>query len=202
MDVAETAAALRDAQGYEEALTERTSGMTNMVWGLAAALIFLTYGSAADLIERADKTWLYGVLWIPGVLLGTLLTIALWSSHAISLARTMDAKDGWRHLGLNIVAFLALTAALAGLLHVLDVAWEPSVLMTLVNGIFALIIATRERSISLACSRDTLIAGIWMIGAGIAIGLLGLQHEAAALAGAAITATGWAGSGLWTFLRS
>lgn len=200
MDAHQAAAALKDAEGYEEALTNRTGGMTNLVWGLAAPLIFLTYGAAGGLVLDGHE-WVMALLWIPGALLGGILTATLWISHAVTLHHPVSHKDGWNHLGKNILIFLVLAAIIAAAAAWADLTWNMSVVMVLVNGAFAFVVAMREAKDAPACGRNTMVAGGFMLIAGLLLGFLAFGEPGSSLGGAAITALGWGGSGLWTFIR-
>ncbi|MGB0652775.1 MAG: hypothetical protein ACPGQL_06200 [Thermoplasmatota archaeon] len=202
-DAARAAAALGELEGYEETLSNRAAGTTNMVWGMAAAGIFLTYGTAGGWLSSwPELEWLFALLWIPWVAMGTGLTWTTWVTHAVSLQRSPAMRDGMKASGLSFLLFGTLVAATFGLLVLgLGLAWDTSAVMTLVNGLFALILGTSLRRHSTTCSTNTVLAGLWMALLGVTIGVAGLGHEPAALAGASACALGWFGSGLATYLR-
>ncbi len=195
----DAATALHELEHVEESLTARTAGLTNIVWGLASPLIFLTYGTAASWIEANGFQWLYAVLWIPGVALGSLLTKLLWRQHAVHLRRAPGGD--WRMIAYT-GAFLVLAAALWFVTdQLLDWHWTTSAIMTVTNGFFAILIAGIEHRGDVPCARYGYPAGAWMIIAGLTIALAGAGHVAASLLGAAAVSIGWTAAGLWMIRR-
>lgn len=193
------AATLRDLEGVEETLTARTAGLTNMVWGIASPLIFLTYGTAAAWIEPRGLEWLYALLWMPGVALGMTLTSLLWVQHAVRLHQ--EPGGAWR-VPAYLLAFFALAAVLwVTTERLLDWHWTTAALMTIANGLFAYLVTAVERRSGVPCGPGGYTAGTWMVLAGIALGATGAGHTAASLLGAAATALGWTGAGLWMLRR-
>lgn len=79
----EAARVLARASTYEDALVQRTEGLTQMVWGLCTSALFLTYGFGS-LLDAPG--WAYGLLWIPWIAAGMIFTLALWRSAALSHA--------------------------------------------------------------------------------------------------------------------
>lgn len=192
--------ALGDLPRYEETLTARTGGLTSMLWGLVGAGIFLTYSTASDLIETAGAYWAFALLWIPWVAAGIAFTGALWSNHAVSLRR--DPQLG-RGLGfsLGLVAFfLGMAVVLFFVLDVLaGVEWTIHSLMTIVNGLFAVGLGAFQARHRHSGAKWVMAAGAIMLLAGLAIGARGLSDDAAALLGAAATASAWFGAGALTY---
>ncbi len=190
---------LHGLERVEETLTARTAGLSNIVWGLASPLIFLTYGTAAPWVEANNHHWLYALLWIPGVALGSLLTKLLWRQHAVHL-RQAPGGD-WRMLGYIALFFATATALWFVTDKALQWHWTTSALMTVANGFFALMIATVEHRGQVPCARYGYPAGAWMILAGLTIAFAGANHAAASLLGAAATSIGWTLAGLWMIRR-
>lgn len=84
---------LQDAAGFERSLARRTHGLTLMAWGIVSSGMFVSYGFAALL----DVEWyVFATLWMPWVLLGVLMTVALWRSAALSRP---DLPTKWHDRG-------------------------------------------------------------------------------------------------------
>lgn len=195
--------ALRDLPRYEERLTARANGLTGMVWALATAGIFLTYGTADPFLEDAGHTWAFAFLWMPWVLAGVATTGAIWHSLAISLKRDPGAAKGLATSGIGIGLFLVLAAGLFyGLDALADVEWTTSAIMTMANGLFAATFAFILQRRYPACRPGPLVvAGVVMLLAGAGIGLAGVESAAAALLGAFAAGTSWFGAGLHAYVK-
>ncbi len=196
MTATEAAEALDRIDDYAEGVTKRTLGLTNMVWGLAAASIFLAYGTAAPWIEDTQTYWLYAVLWIPSIVAGQWLTMALWRHHAIQTDTDADAKEGWIRIGLYTGAFFAVAAIVVFGGRAMGIDWQIATYMILVNGALAGAIAGFESRHDRHCGPPTMWAGAGLIAVGIAVGLSGADHAAASLVGALAVAIAWFASGI------
>ncbi len=198
----DAAEALRSLEGFEEKLDRRTGGMTNMVWGLASAGIFLTYGSASEWIAEQALHWLFSLLWIPWVAGGMALTGALWSSKAVTMGRDPESRGSLlASLGFT-GAFLAILAAVAlvgG--RLLDLDWDTNTTLVLVNGLFIGLIGTAHRRHDKACAAYTLGAAVVVVLAAIVLAATGLADAPANLIGAAVVGGAWFGSGWLVYLK-
>ncbi len=200
----QAAQALRGLEGYEERLSSRAAGLTNMIWGLATAGIFLTYGSATDWAEAQGLPWLLALLWIPWVAAGITTTGAIWNAHAVSLGRDRD-HDNRKSLLMSLgytVGFLALMGAVFAIAElVIGLDWDFNVIMVLVSALFAWLVSAGERGSNLACSRHTSVAALAMAAAALVMGLVGLANEPANLLGATVVGGAWFASGIVTFTK-
>ncbi len=199
MDAAE---ALRSLEGFEQGLDRRTGGMTNMVWGLASAGIFLTYGSADTWIQDIGQYWLFGFLWIPWVAAGMALTAALWGSKAVTMGREPGTRSEWlASLGFT-GAFLLILAAVAGIgSRVLGLDWDTNTTLVLVNGLFIGLIGSVHRRHDRACATYTLAAAVAVVLGALALAVVGIGDAPANLAGAAIVGAAWFVSGALTYRK-
>lgn len=78
-----------------EALEQRTSGITWMIWGIAVAAIFVSYsyvGVVAEVYDPAAAS-LNSWLWLPWVLLAVVATRQLWHSAGLVLEIDTDGFD-------------------------------------------------------------------------------------------------------------
>lgn len=196
----QAAATLHDLEDVEERLTARTAGLTHLVWGMAAPLIFLTYGSADALVQRHEAWWAFSVLWIPGALLGALLTHHLWNHNALRLDRPTDGRRDLRVLA-YIAAVLALGATLWLTTNAVGQTWTVSTTMTIANGLLAILIGLIERRGGVPCTHHALLAGIGILLGGILLVLFAVPDRASTLLGAAITSLGWTLAGLMMIRR-
>ena len=92
MTAPEAARALVEASRYEDALAERTAGITWMVWGIATPAIFLTYAFASVLGGRG---WWMSLLWIPWVVMAVATTVSLWRSAALAAPALASGSSSW-----------------------------------------------------------------------------------------------------------
>lgn len=196
MTATEAAEALDRIDDYGEGVTKRTIGLTNMVWGIAAATIFLAYGTGAGWIEQRGWYWLYGVLWIPGVVAGQWTTSALWKHHAIQLHRAEHPKEGWLRIVAYTGGFFVVAAIVVFGGRALGIDWQISTYMILVNGVLAGAVAGYESRHDRYCGPPTMLAGAALIVVGVLVGISGAGHAAASLIGALAVAIAWFGSGV------
>lgn len=192
--------ALNDLPHYEERLEARTGGLTCMLWGLAVAGIFMTYTAAADLIEQAEASWAFSLLWMPWVIAGSALSGMLWRSNAITLRKPDEARQGYMISVVTTLAFIGFAAALFVGLNVLaGLEWTVHSFMTVASGLMALLLATWQRRAWGPGARNVAIAGLVMVLAGIALGLSGVGDTGAGLLASAATGLAWFGAGLATY---
>lgn len=104
----EAARVLARASTYEDALVQRTEGLTAMVWGICTSALFLTYGFGSVL---GAPRWAYGLFWIPWVAAGMIFTLALWRSAALS----RPAGAAFERPTRVIVRFLLVTLAFSAI---------------------------------------------------------------------------------------
>ena len=194
--------ALADLPRYEERLEMRTGGLTCMVWGLAIAGIFVTYAAAADVLEAHEAYWAFGLLWIPWVVAGSVASATLWRSHAITLRRDADARQGWKVSGAITLAFLAVAAGLFVALDlVAGVEWTVHSIMALASGVMAVALGLVTWRHWGAGSRHLLVAGAVILAGAFALGLSGIGEDASGLLAAALTGTAWFAAGLATYRK-
>lgn len=202
MTPAQAAQVLHDVRGYEETLTARAAGMTLMVWGLAAAGVFLTYNAADPYLEDVGRTWLFNLLWIPWIAAGILFSGALWASHSISMRQEFEGRRGVVGSLLATLLFFVIAAALfVGLDVAAGIEWTTNSIMLTANGLFAIALATLRRHDWDHSTVPVLVIGVAMTLAGIGMGLSGLSHEAAGLLGAAVAGSSWFGAGIVTYRK-
>ncbi|HEX2021681.1 MAG TPA: hypothetical protein VHH36_03160 [Candidatus Thermoplasmatota archaeon] len=111
----DAARAVAAAARYEDALAQRTEGLTSMAWAPVAPGIYLTYAYAKDL--AGFPSWGFALLWLPWVAVAGLTTFALWRSAGLSAPRMKDPLTPVGYLW----RFLAFTGAIALAL----VLWKP-----------------------------------------------------------------------------
>lgn len=192
--------ALGDLPRYEENLTAKAGGMTSMVWGLAAAGIFLTYLAAGDWLEEMRAYWAFALLWIPWVAAGIALSGAIWVSHAVSLRSDPKTGQGLAKSLAFTGLFLAIAAALfLGLDVLAGVEWTVHSLMTVANGLFALAMAGVQMRAKACGAGNVAAAGAMMLAAGIALGLAGASDVVSGLLGATVVGLGWFAAGVLTY---
>lgn len=83
----DAAQALVQAQGWEEALRQRTEGITVATWGLVSPGIFLSYALAGASFGDDVPAWgsvLFALLWAPWVAAGVAVTASLWRSACLA----------------------------------------------------------------------------------------------------------------------
>lgn len=117
-----------------DALEQRTSGLTWMVWGIAIAAIFVSYsyvGVIADAYDPAASS-LDPFLWIPWVVLAVLTTRALWRSAGLVL----PIEPGGLDLESLLVGVLFVGLSYGGILAVQELGvplLEPAVVLVAVG---------------------------------------------------------------------
>lgn len=76
-----------EVDNVHDALEQRTSGITWMVWGIAVAAIFVSYSYVGVLADAYDPqaASLNPILWAPWVLLAVIVTRQLWRSVGLVL---------------------------------------------------------------------------------------------------------------------
>lgn len=194
--------ALGDLPRYEERLEMRTGGLTCMVWGIAIAGIFMTYAAAGDWLEAREAYWGFGLLWIPWVAMGSVTTATLWRSHAITLRREADARQGLLASGGITLAFVAVAAALfVGLDVVAGVEWAVHSIMAVASGILALGMGLLTRRHWGVGSRNLMVAGGVIVAGAVVLGLSSAGDTATGLLASALTGAGWFGAGLSTYAK-
>lgn len=97
LEAREALATISEAVKLEQALRSRTEGITWMVWGLIWVGYELSFDAWAWITRPAPFDATVGwVMWVPWVLAGTLVTIALWRTAAVSVPALEDRKPaGW-----------------------------------------------------------------------------------------------------------
>jgi hypothetical protein len=207
--------ALTQLEGYEEGLTARIGGLTSMVFGIAVAGIFVTYGvaSAWGFVQR--HPWVQSFLWVPWILAGTVITTSLWSLHAIQLRRP---DRGWRASAYSLMLSLVFTAIALALsflpvpqIHA-GAAFAPLAsqlgmfgFMTVVTGLFTLVMAGMAYGRFMGKPRGAAVpllgAGLAILVGGFAMGMVALDGLPAALLSAGLCGTAYFGAGLVPYLR-
>lgn len=194
--------ALGDLPRYEEKLEMRTGGLTCMVWGLAIAGIFMTYAAAGQWLEDLGAYWVFSVLWVPWVVAGSVTSSTLWRSHAVTLRREPDARQGWLvSVGIT-VAFLVVAAVLFVVLDVGGVfKWTIHSIMALSSGVIAVGLGVFTRRHWGVGSRNLILAGMAIAAGAVALGLSGASETASGLLASALTGIGWFTAGLATYRK-
>lgn len=176
----EAARLLANASRYEDALAQRTEGLTAMVWGICTSALFLTYGFA-DVLDAPG--WALSLLWLPWVGVASVFTYALWRSAALSLPRPQAGEPRgywWRIvaatgavtlvfallrpdgplLPLAVIGALWTLMPLVGLLH----ASPPGRVVWLASGLACLVaagaLALADAGIEVSGTASILVPGI------------------------------------------
>lgn len=189
-------AAIDDLRGFESRLSSRVGALTGMMWGMASAAIFVTYGLAGS--TPGFPAGLMPFLWAPWALGAMLVTGFAWRLHAISLRRPYDRSRGRRFS----LAFSALFAVALLVLFFAKPGIGPFVLMTLVNALVACILGgVVLRSNGAAASAPLFAAALLIAAAAIAIWQGDLDTPGQAFASAAAVGIGFLGAGVVGFVR-
>lgn len=183
----EAARALAEASRFEDALAERTGGITWMVWGIVTPGIFLTYSFFGAL--DAGGWWL-GLVWMPWVAAGILTTVMLWRSAALA-APALDTQPSgsfWlRFLGftalITLVMYLVRPDGPEAPLIVVGALWAGMGILNLWGA------SARGRRVSVAAGLPLVVAGILLaaldvpveVGGMVAVAVSGLAPIAAGL---------------------
>lgn len=123
---------LTEASRYEDALRQRTEGITWMVWGIVSPAIWLSYGLVGASFE--DFPVWARFLWAPWVFVGVVTTIVIWRSAALAAPRIVEReRPGWliglAWAGVTALLFFLLERGVPGLngavlpLFVISSAW-------------------------------------------------------------------------------
>lgn len=197
------AQALAEATRYEDALRQRTEGLTWMIWGIATPAIWLSYGFAGATLPADWPLWAE-MLWVPWVFAGVLTTVALWRSAALAAPRiAANGRKGWV-VGLAwVVVTAVMWGAIVGLgpvvneslipLFVLGSAW------TLFGAVNLNRCSSRGKRVSLAIGVATLAAAFALLP------FAGTTHEdyvAATIGSVVASAVFPLAGGLWQTLRA
>ena len=186
----DAALALRDVPDVEERLTTNVNGITLMIWALATAGIFLTYG-VLDLMNLQDaENWAYAVAWIPFVFGGMAATKHLGRAHHQAL-NIGSSDHRW------CPSFAVLIGAAGAMLLVTEVwlglNWGVALAMLFANGVllagFGLFCAGHVRTIHFAF-------GAFMEVEAIVLGILDFSVAGQTLATAAAALIGWGVPGI------
>ncbi|HUR60931.1 MAG TPA: hypothetical protein VM286_01020 [Candidatus Thermoplasmatota archaeon] len=202
LSATDAARALRDLESFEEGLSSRVGGLTCMVWGIVSAAIFVTYGLV---LATATSGWFLAVLWVPWVVLGVVLTTALWRLHAISLRQSPSPRKSllWAlaMTGFFVLAFLVLHLLSITSLHHLHHEGMFHYMLVLNGLALFLIVGLVSRERGRLTAVPLLVVGAAIVVAGFLLGHADLSQAGLALSSAAIVATGYCGAGLTAFVR-
>lgn len=111
MTPTQAARALAEASRYEDALVQRTEGLTVMVWGLVTPAIWLAYAGYSTSAAAP-------FLWVPWVAAGAITTYLVWRSAALSHPGRLERGSG--------LGFAARWAGFVALLAVAFVVLKPT----------------------------------------------------------------------------
>ncbi len=184
----EAANALRELEAAEEVLSQRTGGITTMMWGIISAAIFLVYGVAERTLIGPQNIAM-SFLWLPFVAAGTLLTRKLWQHNALALGQD-DQGSVWETIA-YCGGFLIVAAVLFLVTRAIGIVWDVDGMMTTVNGLLAGTIAFGLRRHNVRGWTHLLNAGIAMVLGGILLGILELRIGLDVLTAAAICGVSW-----------
>lgn len=97
LDAQDALATISETVQLEHALRSRTEGITWMIWGLIWVGYELSFDAWAWIIRPEPFDPLVGwLMWVPWVLAGTLITVALWRTAAVSVPELEDRRPaGW-----------------------------------------------------------------------------------------------------------
>lgn len=154
----EAAQVFADARRWQQSLGQRTEGITWMVWGAITPAIFMTLGFMTSLKLPA---WAVVVGWTSWVLVGYLITFAIWRSAA--LARHADVRAP------NLQAYLVKSLAIVALVLLLHFVIQPQTMagpMSLIGigwiamGLFATRISQLGRRVSVSAGGLVLLSAL------------------------------------------
>ena len=175
----QAATTLAEATRWQDALVQRTEGISWMVWGAVTAGLIMTMG-AVGVAELPD--WLLFASWPPWVVLGYAMTHVLW--HTARLTRPdIKAPSLWSYLVKSLIVvgvvlilhFLIQPEGMAGPLGLIGVGWLAVALLTPR-------LSARGRRVGLA-------TGALIVLAAAALTLLPLTMMGGMLIAAAVTGT-------------
>lgn len=168
MTPTDAARVLAEASGYEDALVQRTEGLTVMVWGLVTPGIWLAY---AGFGTRPIAPF----LWVPWVAAGAVTTFFLWRSAALSQPGALGRQPGLaffaRWLGFVIVLaasmYIVRPNSAAGPLVIVGLSWLAMAAFNLWG------MSPRGRGVWLVCGSALVLSGgaLLLLRAGEDVGL-------------------------------
>ena len=188
----EAARVFADAQRWQRSLARRTEGITWMVWGAITPAIFMTLGFLTSLNAPA---WAVVLGWTPWLVVGYLITFAVWRSAALTRPREVRAP-GWEAYVAKSLAVAALVLLLhfvvrpqtiAGPMALIGIAWTALAL-------FATRLTPEGRRVGVA-------VGVAVLAGAIALETASPSMEAAMLAGSALLGAAPLLGGLYATLR-
>lgn len=203
MTARQAAAALADLRADDERLTGRASALMNMIWGVVASAIFLAYAAADDL---DGFPFFAPILWVPFVAAGIAITRRVWHAQAVYFGADRSEKAGARDAWVSwafACGFLAVALGLVFGLPLVGIEWSVHAVMLVVNGLLALVMATLAKSYWCTSGyMETGIAGVAMVAAAVALGVLALPEDATGLLAGLAALAAWTGSGAVIYHRS
>ncbi|HLE96966.1 MAG TPA: hypothetical protein VI997_06295 [Candidatus Thermoplasmatota archaeon] len=114
----DAAKVLAEATTYEDALRQRTEGITTAIWGLVSPGIFLSYALMGAAMGDDTSPWmfLFGFLWVPWVAAGVAVTSVMWRTARLAAPNLgREQPKAW----VMAVSFLGAYAVFGGLAYVL-----------------------------------------------------------------------------------
>ncbi len=179
----EALATISDTVQLEQALRSRTEGVTWMIWGLVFAGYELSFDAAAWLVRPDPFPALVGwVMWLPWVLAGTLVTIALWRTAAVSAPALEERRPaGWLVTAAWVVFVgAAWQGSFLLLVEPLGLPGTPETLGSIVIGLAWVLLGVLDPfGVTERGRHVTEVIGLTMIVAGVLVAGL-LPHEASA----------------------
>ncbi|MHB8632639.1 MAG: hypothetical protein ACYDBQ_01545 [Thermoplasmatota archaeon] len=192
---AQALAALEQMERHEERLGVRAGCLTGIVWGLVSPAIFLTYGLANATPGFPDA--LFPFLWLPWTAAAMGATYATWRLPALTVRRPAAGKFWYRAAG-GISLFSVMLLAM----NLWHPPFGPFVFMVMVNGLTAALIAWGVgRRGGFRAALPLLMAALFIVVGGIAIGLWVPRGSVAAFASAATVGIGFLGASFVGFVR-
>jgi hypothetical protein len=189
----EAAGLLQNAATYERALERRAEGLTMMTWGLVNSALFVFYGFL-DLLDA--PAWAFATGWLPWVLVGLLMTFALWRSAALSRARPLvDEPTGgfWlRAVGLTLAIALVFSLVRPD---------GPALPLAILGAVYAAVAALNLFRSHAEERRLAFGAGLALLALGAGLGLASAPIELAGSVAIAAPLAILGGLGLWQTLR-
>lgn len=202
----DAAEALRGLEAVEQRLSYKAGAISWMLYGLAAAGIFATYGMMDTYFTRIGAPWAYSFLWMPWIAAATLGTNALWRLLNMSMARPTDegTRHTWNYTAGYCTLFLAIGAAAWYLLAaVLDLRLSMHIVMTLTIGLFTGFLAMfQARHYDAPLLRGPFVAaGLALVGLAVVMALLRLDDHAAGILASMGSLTAYFTAALTVFRR-
>ena len=197
---------LRELEGLEIGLYQRTEGITWMLWGFVTAGIYFTFGMFGSVYEDAMPLWAR-LVWVPWVLAGVVATAAVWRSAHLSTGSPFRWRENRRFGTLYGLVYAFLFMAGFWILTAVGQDWqlkEPGLVM-IILGVASTAVGFLTTA-SASARRMAALVGTIAVAAALALAFIPYSAEWQAyayqtLAGVGILGGGWFLGGLYLTLK-